>query len=161
MALRLNLPPHLEYMREYYENKPPMDRTIFHAKPKPKRTYRKRRYNGICGDQYKYWGCSFTKIYWSKMATLHKKRGSQFYVCDCCRKHPLECENQKSVAEYKKLQELYEKCEFLENQQVDNPSRITGWVRSDMSFGTAQMIWKVQREHASLCGFELHRCDFW
>ncbi len=105
-----------------------------------------------------YYGFDFTKIYWSKLVPLHINKNG-LYKCNCCNKHPLECENKASVAEYKKLQMVFDKSNLL-GSDIDVPIYETGYCRADLN-ADVELVWKIQRKLANLAGFTLHRSSFW
>ena len=107
-----------------------------------------------------YFHFDFDKIYWSRLAPIHISNDGE-YRCDCCNKHPHECENKKSAAEYDKIRRIVDKeYEAFGVSSYLVPIRQTGYLRADL-YRDANLIWKIQRELANAAGFTLIRSSFW
>lgn len=107
-----------------------------------------------------YYGLSFTKIYWSKLAYLHISNKDGQYYCDCCNKHPTECSNVESANEYKKIEQIIDKSDIWGSASLNYPVYQTGWIRWDNN-ADAALISKIQRELARCAGFTMRRSSFW
>lgn len=107
-----------------------------------------------------YYGLQFTKIYWSKLASIHIDRATSEYRCDCCGKQPTECNNQESAEEYKKIEKVIDKTDIWGSAGLNYPVYDTGWIRYDNN-SDARLISKIQRELAKSAGFKLRRSSFW
>lgn len=105
-----------------------------------------------------YFGFKFNKIFWSRLAPIHIGSDGLYY-CDCCNKHPHECENKASAVEYDKIRQIVEKEDGFGVSSYLIPIKQTGYLRADL-FGDSDLIWKIQRELAKAAGFSLRRSSF-
>lgn len=119
----------------------------------------KRGGRAMKNNPYSYHNLPFTKIYWSRLVNLYIGK-DKLYKCICCDKNPIECNNENSATEYRKINQFMNASRLF-GTDVDYPIYETGWIRVDQhGRDEARVVWKIQRELAKRAGFDLLRSQF-
>lgn len=91
-----------------------------------------------------------------------ENNGVEIYKCKCCNKHPLECDNEASVKEYRKIQEFMDaEPGLFVYIDVGVVIKETGYIMTDQfNSKVCAAVWRIQRELAKKAGFKLLRTPF-
>lgn len=108
---------------------------------------------------FDYFKLPFKRILWSKLVNLHVDKTTGRYLCDCCNKHPMQCENNESAYEYSKINAIIKRTDSFSHNNVDIPIYETGYIRADLH-SEARLVWKIQRVLAERGGIILHKSPF-